>query len=415
MKTVRVPTRYWHGKSSLTLKFPDRWDVQTYHMKGCDAPRLPDRQIQAALVEPIHSDALNRLASKRSEAVILFDDVTRPTQCSRIVPHVLTELAKGGISDDHIRFVAALGAHATNNRANFVNKLGEEAVETYPIYNHNPFGNLRDLGTTKRGTPVQINEEVMACDLKIGIGCIIPHSMAGFSGGGKIILPGVASIESICHNHCDIGGECFGHVSPNGFGPIENNASRADIDEAARMAGLDFKIDAIINERGEISGVFAGEPCEEWRRGTGVGKRTYLTDSPADADVVVANAYLKENQAVAAMNIAAHTVRDGGTVVLLVNSPEGQNGHYLYGKFGKHLGGKLWARAPTYSKKMTVVVYSRYKERDPLLEIADPEHLVWTRTWNETIEAVAASMNASRPKVAVFPAAGIQVPHSAYR
>jgi nickel-dependent lactate racemase len=384
-------------------------------MKGCDAPRLTDRQIQAALVEPIHSDALNRLASKRSEAVILFDDVTRPTQCSRIVPHVLTELAKGGISHDHIRFVAALGAHAANNRLDFVNKLGEEALEKYPIYNHNPFGNLRDIGTTKRGTPVQINEEVMACDLKIGIGCIIPHSMAGFSGGGKIILPGVASIESICHNHCDIGGECFGHVSPNGFGPIENNTSRADIDEAARMAGLDFKIDVIINERGEISGVFAGEPFEEWRRGTGVGKRTYLTDSPADADVVVANAYLKENQAVAAMNIAAHTVRDGGTVVLLVNSPEGQNAHYLYGKFGKHLGGKLWARAPAYSKKMAIVVYSRYKERDPLLEIADPEQMVWTRTWNETVEAVAASVKVGKPKVAVFPAAGIQVPHSAYR
>ena len=384
-------------------------------MKGYNAPRLLDRQIQTALAEPSHSDTLNKLASKRREAVVLFDDMTRPTQCSRIVPYVLTELAKGGISDDHIRFVAALGAHAANNRANFVNKLGEEVVERYPIYKHTPFGNLRDIGMTKRGTPVQINEEVMACDLKIGIGCIIPHSMAGFSGGGKIVLPGVASIESICHNHCDIGGECFGRVSPTGFGTIENNASRADIDEAARMAGLDFKIDVIINERGEISGIFAGEPCEEWRRGTEVGKRAYLTDSPADADVVVANAYLKENQAVAAMSIATHAVRDGGTVVLLVNSPEGQNAHYLYGKFGKRLGGKLWARAPAHSKKMAIVVYSHYKERDPLLEIADSEQMVWTRTWNETVEAVAASVKVSTPKAAVFPAAGIQVHTSAYQ
>jgi hypothetical protein len=101
--------------------------------------------------------------------------------------------------------------------------------------------------------------------------------------------------------------------------------------------------------------------------------------------------------------------------VLLVNSPEGQNAHYLYGKFGKHLGGKLWARPPAHSKEMTIVIYSRYKERDPLLEIADPEHLVWTRTWNETVETVAASVNVSRPKVAVFPAAGIQVHSSAYQ
>lgn len=384
-------------------------------MNGYNAPRLSDQQIRIKLAEPINSDTLNRLASGRKEAVILFDDLTRPTQCFRIVPHVLNELAKAGLSDDHIRFVAALGGHAMNNRADFVKKLGEKTVERFPIYNHNPFNNLRDLGTTKRGTPVKINSEVMACDLKIGIGCIIPHSMAGFSGGGKIVLPGVASIESIVHNHCDIGGECFGRVSSTGFGPIESNASRADIDEAARMAGLDLKIDVIINERGEISGVFAGDPYEAWKRGVEVGKRTYLTESPADADVVIANAYLKETQALAAMGIAAHAVRDGGTIVLVVDSPEGQNAHYVYGKFGKSLGGNLWSRPPSYAKKMTVIVLSRYKERDPLLEIADPERLVWTKTWAETIEATKASTSASRPKVAVFPAAGIQVPSQAYR
>jgi nickel-dependent lactate racemase len=112
--------------------------VKTHHMKGYNAPRLLDRQIRAALAEPIRSDTLSKLAPKRKEAVVLFDDVTRPTQCSRIVPHVLSELAKGGISDDHIRFVAALGAHAANNRIDFVNKLGEETVDRYPIYNHNP-------------------------------------------------------------------------------------------------------------------------------------------------------------------------------------------------------------------------------------------------------------------------------------
>jgi nickel-dependent lactate racemase len=146
-----------------------------------------------------------------------------------------------------------------------------------------------------------------------------------------------------------------------------------------------------------------------------VAKRMYLTDSSADADVVIANAYLKENQAVAAMNIATHAVRDGGTVVLIVNSPEGQNPHYLYGKFGKNLGGNLWSRPASCHKKATMVIYSRYKERDPLLEIADPEHLVWTKTWSETIEAVSASTNVSIPKVAVFPAAGIQVRSSAYQ
>ena len=383
-------------------------------MGGYNAPRLSDSQIRAGLVKPIHSETLRNLALKRKEVAVIVDDMTRPTQCFRIVPHVLRELDRAGIPDDHVRFVVALGGHGMNNRADFVKKLGEETVERFPIYNHNPFSNLRDLGTTKRGAPVQVNNEVMTCDLKIGVGCIIPHSMAGFSGGGKIILPGVASIEGISHNHCKIGGECFGHISPTGFGPVENNASRADIVEAAKMAGLDFKVDVVVNERGETSGLFAGDPYEAWKRGVEVAKRTYLTDSPTDVDVVVANAYLKENQALAAMSIATHAVRDGGTVVLIVNSPEGQSAHYLYGKFGRKLGGELWSQPPSYSKKMTVIVHSHYKEKDPLLEIADPEHLVWTKTWSETVEAVKASINTSRPKVAFFPTAGIQVPLSAY-
>lgn len=115
MKTTEVRTSYWHGKSTLTLKFPERWDVRTYHMNGYATPRLGDFQIRGKLAEPIHSETLHNLASRRTEAVVLFDDATRPTQCFRIVPHVLDELARGGISDDHVRFVAALGAHGVNN------------------------------------------------------------------------------------------------------------------------------------------------------------------------------------------------------------------------------------------------------------------------------------------------------------
>jgi len=415
LTATSLPTHYWHGKHRLTLKFPDRWHVAPYHMNGYDASRLSDLQIRAQLAKPIHSESLHDLASKRKEAVIVVDDLTRPTQCFRIVPQVLSELAKAGISDDHIRFVVALGAHGMNDRVDFVKKLGEETVQRFPVYNHNPFDNLRDLGTTKRGTPVQINNEVMSCDLKIGIGCVIPHSLVGFSGGGKTMLPGVASIESICHNHCDVGGECFGEVSKFGWGPVEDNAARADIDEASKMTGLDFKIDVLVNELGEISGLFAGDPFEAWKSGVELGKTAYSTNFPSDVDVVVANAYLKETQAVSAMGIAAHAVGDGGTVVLIANAPEGQNAHYLYGKFGKRIGGKLWARPPSYPKKMTIIVYSRYRETDPLLEIGDPEHLIWTRTWGETVEAVSASIDKRSPKVAVFPTAGIQVPASAYR
>jgi len=383
-------------------------------MAGHDAQRLRDSQIQEKLAEPIHTDSLRKLASGKEEAVIIFDDMTRPTQCSRIVPHVLAELGEAGIKDEHVRFIVALGAHGADNRLDFVKKLGEEVVERFPIYNHNPFENLQDLGTTTMGTPVQINSEVMACDLKIGIGSIIPHSMAGFGGGGKIILPGVASIEGICHNHRDVAGEYFDNVTWSGWRQVEGNPARADIDEAARMAGLDFKVDTIVNGLGEISGIFAGDHLEAWKKGVEVAKRAYWTDSPAGVDVVVANAYLKPNQAISAMNIAAEAVHEGGTIVLIANAPEGQHTHYLYGKFGKNIGGRLRSGPPSFHKHFTMAVYSEYSERDPLLEVADSEQIIWTNTWTETIEVIRASIQSDRPKVAIFPAADVQVTSSAF-
>jgi len=179
------------------------------------------------------------------------------------------------------------------------------------------------------------------------------------------------------------------------------------------MAGLDFKIDAIINESGQTSGLFAGDPIEAWQRGVEVGKKFYLTNSPSNADVVVANAYLKETQTISVMGIAEQTVRDGGTIVLITNAPEGQNAHYLYGKFGRQTGGNLRSCPPRLSKKVRIIVHSRYKERDPLLEMADPEELIWTKNWRDTLEAI--STTTTSPNVAIFPTAGIQISRSTFQ
>jgi len=107
------------------------------------------------------------------------------------------ELAEAGIRDSNIRFISALGCHGTMNRQDFVRKLGEEVVNRFMVYNHNSFPNACSyVGTTSRGTRISINTEVFKCDLKIGIGSITPHIQAGFSGGSKIVLPGVASLET---------------------------------------------------------------------------------------------------------------------------------------------------------------------------------------------------------------------------
>ncbi len=157
--------------------------------------------MEKAFLNPIGTKPISELAKGKKEVVILFDDLARPTPVVEIVPFVLRELEKAGISDRQVRFIAALGAHGAHTANDFRKKLGEEVLDRFPVYNHHPFDFCTYLGKTSRGTPVSINKEVMACDLKIGIGSIVPHAFSGFGGGGKILLPGVAHIDSIAYNH----------------------------------------------------------------------------------------------------------------------------------------------------------------------------------------------------------------------
>ena len=230
--------------------------------------------MEKAFLNPIGSKPISELAKGKKEVVILFDDLARPTPVFEIVPFVLRELEKAGISDQQIRFIAALGAHGAHTANDFRKKLGEEVLDRFPVYNHHPFDFCTYLGKTSRGTPVSINKEVMACDLKIGIGSIVPHAFSGFGGGGKILLPGVAHIDSIAYNH---GPLVKNHPGSVGLGKIEGNVPRLDIEEATRMAGLDVKIDALVNLRGEITGLFVGDPILEHREGTRLAKEIYAT------------------------------------------------------------------------------------------------------------------------------------------
>jgi nickel-dependent lactate racemase len=117
------------------------------------------------------------------QAVIIFDDLSRPTRASELVPHILAELKAGGIADEAIRFVAGTGAHGAMKLMDFEKKLGRNVVQKFDVYNHNPYENCTYVGQTSRGTPVYLNSEVMSCDLKILLGCIVPHPTAGFGGG----------------------------------------------------------------------------------------------------------------------------------------------------------------------------------------------------------------------------------------
>ncbi|MBN2185949.1 MAG: DUF2088 domain-containing protein [Dehalococcoidia bacterium] len=403
-KLVRLPQMEWYGDTELEIDFPDSWEVTICYMHGHDAPTLSEGEIRKAFRNPIGTKTIEELARGKKEVAILFDDLSRPTPSAVLIPYILEELAAAGIPDDNIRFIAAIGAHGSMNGIDFRKKLGDDVMGRFMVYNHNPYENCTPLGTSSYGTPISINSEFMSCDLKIGIGAIVPHPMSGFGGGSKIILPGVASMDTIEANHTRLG------LSRTvGIGKYEGNVLEQDIIEAAIMAGLDVKVDVLLNLKREITAIFVGNPVKEHVEGVKLAKEHYATDMVRDADIVVANCYSKANEMVLAPWVASPLLsQKGGDMVLIVVTPEGQINHYLIRSFGKNFGGRFWAPKtglPLNTKRLTVM--APYSDKVGGDWIAPPKSINWAKTWAEVIQELK-NRYGDKAKVAVIPDATVQ-------
>ena len=415
--TIRIPTHAWYGDREMELQFPATWQVQECRMAGHDAPALDDAQLRAQLESPLGTPRLRELARGRKHAVILFDDLTRPAPTWRILPLVLAELHAAGLEQDQIRLVGAFANHAAMSLEDFTKKLGAGVVRRYRVYNHNPFDHLMEVGTTSRGTRVEINREVMECDLRIGIGGLIPHRSAGFGGGAKLLVPGVAGIATVDHNHRVLGrrsAAAHGENTARGvhlLGNIEDSVIRQDLEEAVAMVGLDFKVDLLINPRREVAQVLAGQFVEQHRAGVAAAQRLYATPLAGDCDVVVTNTYPIENQAMKGIWPADLSLKEGGVAVVVCESVEGQAAHYLGGRFGTAYGGSIWSpvEQSPIRKAGQLLVCSRYQSRTDLDGYGAGGHVVPCANWSEVLIQLTARFPRGA-KAAVYPYAAIQLP-----
>ena len=407
---VKVPQFPWYGDTELELDFPPSWEVVTCRMAGQDSPKLTEKERRAAFLNPIGTPRIAELARNKKEVCILFDDLTRSTRADGIVPFVLEELKEGGIKEENIRFISAVGLHGAMKLMDFQKKLGAEIPKKFLVFNHNPYENCTYLGETSRGTPVWINSEFMSCDLKIAIGEIVPHPTAGFGGGGKMILPGVAHVDTITANHrnlCTIGAE--GGMALNAMGRIDNNAQRLDMEEIARMAGLDVSVNALVNLYRDTVGLFVGDLVKAHREGVKIAEKIYATEASNDFDIVVANSYAKANEAVIAVSTANNLLKEaGGDLVVIGNTPEGQICHYLARSFGKKMGGRLWGpkqELPARTKRM--IALGPYIDKVGLDWIGPLDKTIIADSWSEVIGLLKASYG-DKAKVAVIPDATLQ-------
>jgi lactate racemase len=328
--TAPVPWGCWYGDTSFDLEFPSHFRVDLLEMR--DAPGLNADAIRAAVEQPIGVPQLREMAAGARSAVIAVDDISRPTPVAAILPAVLRELA--GISAERITILVALGAHRPMVRDELERKLGAAILREYDVQQHHPYENLVDRGRSSRGTPVHLNRTFCEADVRIGVGGVLPHPYAGFGGGAKVVVPGLAGIETLQANHQPaVTGLTGGLCDPD----VE---ARQDIEEIALKAGLVFTCNAVVNTRREIAGLFCGHPVAAHREAARFCSEIYRTSVPgAPYDVLCLNSYPKDTellQAGNAMNVLRSASRPlvapQGTVVITTCCATGRGYHSLHGK-----------------------------------------------------------------------------------
>ena len=412
MPTQKIDLRVqaWFGEKDIELVFPSNWEVTERRMAGHDRKALTDDQMRTALKNPIGTPRLRELARGKEQGIVLFDDLPKPTPTSRIVPFVLEELHEGGIRDEQIRFLCAMGTHRYMTYAELAAKLGADIVEKFPVYQHNTYENTAFVGKTSAGTPVYLNQEFVSCDLKLGIGSIIPHQFAGFGAGGKIVMPGIAGIETIVHHHVNMCKPPFAETVK--LARVDGNAFRLDIEEAARLTGFHFKIDSVLNNRREVVGLFAGDFVAEHRAGVKLAREVYATDMLKDMDVVISNGYPDECQFSRSIWTVPISLREGGDAVIVNHSHSGQVVHQWSGRFGTAFGGRGWkpgGKASHLKKAARVFILAPFLSKVDRMELGSAEKVVWSKSWEEVL-AQLISRHGAGTRVGVYPYAPIQIP-----
>ena len=400
MQKIPIPSRLWYGNKEWDLTLPDRWQVDNLNSPGFDKPGLTAEQIKEKISHPIQGPTLQELAKGKKEAVIVFDDMTRPTPAKEIAPHIVESLHRAGMKKDQIRFIWALGAHGAYDMINARKKLGDEIAENYAIYNHDPFQNTVRVGRTPTGVELWFNREFMACDLKIGIGCITPHVHVGFGGGAKIVLPGVAGIESINQFH----NQLYRDQGRAGLGNFENNLMRAECDAAGDAVGLNFKVDCLINRRGQVTNLYSGPFRATHAAGAEEGKDHYAVPHATGYEIAVCNAYAKANESAIALLLSLMILKPReGTAVLISDAPEGQVPHYVMRAWGSDYGGRHYIlRTKGFMQRMMkkLIVMSPHPDRTGLDLISHADDAVIVKTWLEVL-AILEKDYPTQAKVAV--------------
>lgn len=337
-----------YGKTGLDVTLPDERMIVpplTIH----DAPPLadPEAALRTALQNPIGTRPLAEIAAGKKTACIVICDITRPVPNKLILPEILRTIEEAGVPRDGITILIATGLHRPNEGEELVELVGAEIAQNYRCENHHGKEDAEHdyLGTTDNGVPIWIDNRYTRAELKITTGLIEPHLMAGYSGGRKLICPGIAGLATVKVWH----GPRFLEHPKADCGSVAGNPVHEENTKIALLVGCDFIVNVCIDGKRRVTWLGAGDMIQAWEQGVAFCRQTVKAAVPRPVDVVVTSCagYPLDTtwyQAVKGLTGALPIVRKGGTIVLAASmtqglgSPEFQEMLADYRKRGRYDG-----------------------------------------------------------------------------
>jgi nickel-dependent lactate racemase len=315
-----------YGRGRLNIAVPDDAVVIT----PVELPGLADERaaFDAAVRAPIGALPLREIAQPTDTVAIVIADITRPSPSERLVPWIMAELAH--VPRENFVIINGTGSHRANTREELIQMLGADVVETVRIVNHNAFDDatLTHLGRTSYGGQVWVNDDYVQADVRIVTGFIEPHFFAGFSGGPKGVVPGIAGIKTIMHLH---NAQMIGHPKST-WALLEGNPVQGEIREAVALAPPHFMVNVALNAQRQITAIWAGHYIDAHEVGCRfVAERaTRALEEPFDVVISTNSGYpLDQNlyQTVKGMSAAARVVRPGGAIIAVSECSDGLPEH----------------------------------------------------------------------------------------
>ncbi len=321
-----------YGVEGLEVDLPDE---RVTVIAPVFRPAIPDphEALISALRAPVGRPPLREQARAGQKVAISVCDITRAQPRREMLRALFDEMP--AVRDGDVTILVATGTHRANTPDELEAMLGRDVLQRYRVINHDSRDHtaLQLVGTTSTGVPVRLNRQWIEADLRITTGFVEPHFFAGFSGGPKMVAPGLAGLETVLVLH---DARHIGHPNAT-WGVTEGNPVHDDVREIARMTGVGFSIDVTLNRDQKITAVFAGDLFEEHRQACAAAKRDAMraVDAPFDVVVTTNSGYpLDQNlyQAVKGMSAAAKVVKPGGTIVCAAECRDGLPAHGSYGR-----------------------------------------------------------------------------------